>query len=66
MRILKIKATFKGRIVDVSPRALTVEVAGEQAKIDAIIKLLSSFGLREVVRTGQIAISRKKEVTIKE
>ncbi|MEA3328151.1 MAG: acetolactate synthase small subunit [Candidatus Omnitrophota bacterium] len=63
--IIQIVDTFKGRIVDVSPRTLTVEASGERSKIEAIIKLLSSFGLREIVRTGQIAISRKKEVTIK-
>ncbi|MEA3560838.1 MAG: acetolactate synthase small subunit [Candidatus Omnitrophota bacterium] len=63
--IIQIVDTFEGRIIDVGPQALTVEVAGEQNKIDAVMKLLSSFGLREIVRTGRIAISRKKEVTIK-
>lgn len=63
--IIQIADTFKAKIVNVGPQALTLEVTGEQSKIDAIIELLSSFGLREVVRTGRIAISRKKEVTIK-
>ena len=63
--IIQIVDTFEGRIIDVGPQALTVEVAGEQNKVDAIIKLLSSFGLREIVRTGRIAMSRKKEVTLK-
>jgi acetolactate synthase-1/3 small subunit len=63
--IIQIADTFKAKIIDVSPQVLTIEVTGEQSKIDAIIELLSSFGLREIVRTGRIAISRKKEVTIK-
>lgn len=60
--VIQIVDTFRAKIVDVNPETLTVEVTGDQSKIDAVMELLSSFGIREVVRTGRIALARKKEV----
>jgi len=60
--VVQIVDTFKAKIVDVNPETLTVEVTGDQSKIDAVMELLSPFGIREVVRTGRIALARKKEV----
>ena len=62
--LIQIVDTFKANIIDVNPETLTIEIAGEQSKIDAIMELLASFGIREIVRTGRIAMARKKEVTI--
>ena len=62
--LIQIVDTFKAKIIDVKPGALTIEIAGEQSKIDAIMELLIPFGIREIVRTGRIAMARKKEVTI--
>lgn len=61
-RVIDIVDTFRAKIVDVNPKTLTIEVTGDQGKIDAIIELLSSFNIREVVRTGRIAVARKTEV----
>jgi len=49
---------FRGRIIDVSPETLTVEITGSPDKIDALIDLLRSFGIKEIARTGPTAISR--------
>ena len=60
--LMQIVNTFRGKIVDVNQKSVTVEVTGNQSKIDAMLELLRPFGLREVVRTGTIAISRKSEL----
>lgn len=49
---------FRGRIIDVSPETLTVEITGSPDKIDALIDLLRSFGIKEIARTGPTAMSR--------
>ncbi len=62
--IMQIVNTFRAKIVDVNPQTLTIEVTGGESKIDAIIELLSPFGIRETARTGLIAISRRKELAV--
>lgn len=49
---------FRGRIIDVSPETLTVEITGSPDKIEALIELLRGFGIKEIARTGPTAISR--------
>lgn len=49
---------FRGRIIDVSPEALTVEITGASDKIDALIDLVKAFGIKEIARTGPTAMSR--------
>lgn len=56
--IIQIVDIFRARIVDVNPAALTIEVTGDQSKIVAIINMLSPYKIREIVRTGKIAIQR--------
>jgi acetolactate synthase-1/3 small subunit len=60
--IMQIVNTFRAKIVDVNPKTLTIEVTGSESKVDAMLELLRPFGLREVVRTGLIALSRTKEL----
>ncbi len=60
--IMHVVNTFRAKIVDVSPGSLTIEVTGSEGKIDAMLELLRPFDLREVVRTGQIALSRRGEL----
>lgn len=62
--IMQIVNTFRAKIVDVGTQAMTVEVTGGESKIEAMLALLAPFGLREVVRTGTIAISRKEELRV--
>ena len=56
--ILNIVDIFRGKIVDVSPKNYVVEITGDRGKIDAIIRLLTPFGMKEIARTGKVAMSR--------
>lgn len=56
--ILSVVDIFRARIVDVSPRSYTVEITGDNEKISAITELLRPFGIKEIVRTGRIAMAR--------
>ncbi len=49
---------FRGRIVDISSGELIVEISGEEKKINAFIDLMRPFGIRELARTGRIALVR--------
>ena len=61
--IMHVVNTFRAKIVDVGPESLTIEVTGSEGKIDAMLELLRPFDLKEVVRTGQIAMARRGELT---
>ncbi|HEX7127102.1 MAG TPA: acetolactate synthase small subunit [Thermodesulfobacteriota bacterium] len=56
--VLRLVEIFRGRVVDVSPRTLTVEVTGTEDKIKAIIDLMMPLGIKEVARSGQVAMAR--------
>ncbi|HHZ20024.1 MAG TPA: acetolactate synthase small subunit [Firmicutes bacterium] len=56
--ILQIVDIFRAKIVDVAEQAVIIEVTGDQEKLEAIISLLHPFGIREIVRTGKIAMVR--------
>lgn len=60
--IMHVVNTFRAKIVDVSPESMTIEVTGSEEKVDAMLELLKPFDLREVVRTGQIAMARRTEI----
>jgi acetolactate synthase-1/3 small subunit len=49
---------FKAKVVDVAPDALTLEVTGNPDKLDSFLKVLEPFGVRELVQSGLVAISR--------
>ncbi len=56
--IMQIVDIFRAKIIDISEATFTIEVTGSIDKVDAIEKLLTPFGIREVVRTGKIAMAR--------
>jgi acetolactate synthase-1/3 small subunit len=56
--IIQLVNVFRARIIDVDLKTLTVEVVGDSRKTEALIELLRSFGIRELVRTGRVAILR--------
>ncbi len=56
--VLRIVDIFRGKIVDVTPRSYTVEVTGSPDKIDAIVELLRPMGIKELVRSGPVVLSR--------
>ena len=58
--ILRITDIFRGRVVDVGSEYYTLEVTGDLEKIDAILGLLKPMGIKEIARTGTIALPREK------
>ncbi len=56
--IIQIVAIFRANIVDVGIDTLTVEVTGDEDKIDSLVALLQGFGIKELARTGRIAMTR--------
>lgn len=56
--ILRIADIFRAKVVDVTHRTYTLEVTGDEHKTQALLDLLRPFGIKELVRTGQIAITR--------
>jgi acetolactate synthase-1/3 small subunit len=56
--VLRIADIFRAKIVDVSPKTYTIEVTGDEGKIQAILELLRPLGVKEIARTGKVAISR--------
>ena len=57
--IMQVGEIFRAKVVDISPKTLTLEATGSQQKVDAIIKMLEPFGIREMARTGRVAIKRE-------
>ncbi len=56
--IMQIVEIFRGRIIDMSEKTFIIEVTGSVDKLDKVIDLLSAYGIRELVRTGIIAMAR--------
>jgi len=56
--IMQIADIFRAKIIDVGSETLIIEVTGDKSKIEAITNMLGRFGIRELVRTGRIAMSR--------
>ncbi len=61
--LMQIAEIFRGKIVDVTKRAVIVEVTGTTEKIEAFESMVRPFGLIEMMRTGEIAISRGRGET---
>jgi len=58
IEVLQVVDIFRGRVVDMGRSNLTIEITGNEEKITAFIKTMRPFGIRELVRTGKIAIAR--------
>jgi len=56
--IRELAEIFRGRIVDVAPDEVMIEISGQERKIEAFIDLMREFGIIELVRTGRIAMVR--------
>ncbi len=61
--IMQFTEIFRGKVIDVSKRAVTVEVTGTDDKIEAFEEMVRPFGLIEMVRTGEIAVARGRGAT---
>jgi len=56
--IMQIVDIFRANIVDVSSDSVTVEVTGDEDKVESLLELLRSFGIKEVTKTGRVALTR--------
>jgi acetolactate synthase-1/3 small subunit len=56
--VLETAQLFRAKVVDVAPEAVTIEVTGNPEKLEAFLKLLEPFGIRELVQSGLVAVSR--------
>lgn len=56
--ILEVVQLFRAKVVDVALDAVTIEVTGNDDKIEALLKLLEPYGIKELVKSGVIAVSR--------
>lgn len=56
--ILQVVDIFRARIVDVNERSVIVEITGDEGKVDAMVQLLRPYGIKELARTGKIAMMR--------
>ena len=59
--ILRMVDIFRSRVVDVSPEYYTVEVTGDEDKLGAFLSLLKPMGIKEIARTGRMALAREKK-----
>ncbi len=56
--VLRLVDIFRAQVVDVAPRAYTIEMTGDEEKVNALVQLLKPIGIREIVRTGLVSIAR--------
>jgi acetolactate synthase-1/3 small subunit len=61
--IRELAEVFRGKIVDIGKKSIIAEITGERSKIEAFEKLVRPYGLVEMIRTGEVAISRGREET---
>jgi acetolactate synthase-1/3 small subunit len=56
--IIEIAGIFRANVVDVASDSLTIEITGDEDKIDSMMRLLHGFGIKEIARTGRVAMVR--------
>ena len=56
--ILETAQLFRAKVVDVSPEAVTIEATGKADKLSALLKVLEPFGIKELVKSGMVAVGR--------
>ena len=57
--VMQITDIFRAKIVDVQPSTLAIEITGSESKVEKFIKLMNTFGILHLARTGKLAIPRK-------
>ncbi|TMQ00342.1 MAG: acetolactate synthase small subunit [Verrucomicrobia bacterium] len=57
--VMQVTDIFRAKIVDVQPKSLTIEVTGDEGKVEKFIELMSTFGIADLTRTGKVAMPRK-------
>ena len=57
--VMQITDIFRAKIIDVQPKSLTIEVTGDESKVEKLLSLLKNFGIIDLTRTGKVALPRK-------
>ncbi|MFA4082666.1 acetolactate synthase small subunit [Mycobacteroides salmoniphilum] len=57
-QVIEVVNLFRAKVVDVSPESVTIEATGTQSKLDALMRMLDPYGIREIVQSGVVALSR--------
>jgi acetolactate synthase-1/3 small subunit len=57
--VMQITDIFRAKIVDVQPKSLTIEITGNESKIEKFLGLMKAFGVLALTRTGKVALPRK-------
>ena len=57
--VMQITDIFRAKIVDVQPKSLTIEITGNDSKLEKFLDLMKTFGVLELTRTGTVALPRK-------
>ncbi len=57
--VLRLAEIFRGRIVDSGPTVYTIEITGDEKKIEAFVELMKAYGIKEFARTGKVAMARE-------
>jgi acetolactate synthase-1/3 small subunit len=57
--VMQITDIFRAKIVDVQPKSLTIEITGNESKVEKFLDLMKTFGITELTRTGKVALPRK-------
>jgi acetolactate synthase I/III small subunit len=57
--VMQIADIFRAKIVDVQPQSLTVEITGNESKVEKFLELMNNFGVAAITRTGKVALPRK-------
>ncbi|HHT46619.1 MAG TPA: acetolactate synthase small subunit [Firmicutes bacterium] len=61
--IQQVAATFRAKIIDISPDSMIIEVTGEEQKLQAFLLMMQEFGIKEIVSTGSVSLLRGSKVT---
>jgi acetolactate synthase-1/3 small subunit len=56
--VMQITDIFRAKIVDVQPKTLTIEVTGDESKVEKLLSLMKTFGIVDLQRTGKVALPR--------
>src|SRR4030095_5895283 len=57
--VMQITDIFRAKIVDVQPESLTIEITGNESKVEKFLDLMKTFGIVELTRTGKVALPRR-------
>jgi len=56
--VIQLVGVFRAQVIDVAPTSMTIEITGAEDKVDSFINLLRPFGIKEMARTGRVAMLR--------